>query len=123
MEKALIILSHGSRSSEFQESFGQIVEMVRNKRKDLLVYGANMELCSPTIGEVVMKAVAENNNLKKIAIAPYFLFEGIHIKEDIPEIIKRLEGEYKNIEFSFGKPLGVDPSLADLLIKRAEDII
>ena len=82
-----------------------------------------MELCSPTLEETIENIVKEDTNITKIGIVPFFLFEGIHIKEDIPEIIKKLSEEYKNIEFSFGKPLGADPILADILLKRAEEIL
>jgi sirohydrochlorin cobaltochelatase len=82
-----------------------------------------MELCSPTLEETIEKIVKEDKDITKIGIVPFFLFEGIHIKEDIPEIIEKLSEEYKNIEFSFGKPLGADPILADILLKRAEEIL
>ena len=123
MEKILVILSHGSRSEDFKNGFNEIVDLVKEKRTDIKIYGANMELCSPTIEEVIAQAVEENENLKTIGIVPFFLFAGIHIKEDIPEIIEKLKLEYKNIEFIFGKPLGADPILADILIERAKEII
>lgn len=123
MKKVLIILSHGSRSKDFQTGFNKVVDLVKKKREDIKIYGANMELCSPTIDEVVATAVRENTSLEGISIVPFFLFEGIHIKEDIPEIIEKLEIEYPHISFKFGRPLGADPILADILLKRAEEII
>ena len=123
MEKVIVFLSHGSRSEDFQKGINQIIDLVKEKRKDLKIYGANMELCSPTLEETIEKIVKEDKDITKIGIVPFFLFEGIHIKEDIPEIIEKLSEEYKNIEFSFGKPLGADPILADILLKRAEEIL
>lgn len=105
------------------KGFNQIIDLVKEKRKDLKIYGANMELCSPTLEETIEKIVKEDKDITKIGIVPFFLFEGIHIKEDIPEIIEKLSEKYKNIEFSFGKPLGADPILADILLKRAEEIL
>ena len=123
LEKVIVFLSHGSRSEDFQKGFNQIIDLVKEKRKDLKIYGANMELCSPTLEETIEKIVKEDKDIAKIGIVPFFLFEGIHIKEHIPEIIEKHAEKYKNIEFSFGKPLGADPILADILLKRAEEIL
>lgn len=123
MGKVLVILSHGSRSLDFQAGFNEIVNLVKEKRKDIKVYGANMELCEPTIENVVSQIREENKELKTIAIVPFFLFEGIHIKEDIPEIIEQLKEKHKGINFVFGKPLGADPVLAEILLERAKEII
>jgi sirohydrochlorin ferrochelatase len=78
-----------------------------------------MELASPDIEETV-KIIAEKNILQ-IIIVPYFLYEGNHIKFDIPEIIEKLKVKYPEIVFKFGKPIGFEPALADILIKRAQE--
>jgi len=95
LEKVIVFLSHGSRSEDFQKGFNQIIDLVKEKRKDLKIYGANMELCSPTLEETIEKIVKEDKDITKIGIVPFFLFEGIHIKEDIPEIEKIIEEEQK----------------------------
>ncbi|MTI65209.1 MAG: cobalamin biosynthesis protein CbiX [Firmicutes bacterium] len=119
MNKAVLIVGHGSRSDKAQETFNQVVEMVK-KRLDCLVKGAHMESCKPSIPEVVKEIV--NEDVKEIKVIPYFLYEGIHIKEDIPEILKELSDKYKDVEFKLGKPIGVEALLADILVKRALNI-
>ena len=61
MEKVIVFLSHGSRSEDFQKGFNQIIDLVKEKRKDLKIYGANMELCSPTLEETIENIVKEDN--------------------------------------------------------------
>ena len=67
--------------------------------------------------------IVENPGIKEIVVVPFFLFEGIHIREDIPEKIEGLEKKYPDVIFKFGKPIGADPMLAEILVKRAEEIL
>jgi len=121
--KAVLVIGHGSRSKKFQDDFEKVVGMVREKKKDVKVYGASMEISDPTIENTVERMLSENCDIKEIAVVPFFLFEGIHIKEDIPEKIEQLEKKYTNVSFKFGKPIGADSMLADILVKRAEEIL
>ncbi len=120
---AVLIIGHGSRSKKFQDDFEKVVDMVREKKKDVMVYGASMELSEPTIENTVERMIAENPRIKEIAVVPFFLFEGIHIREDIPEKIEGLEKKYPDVIFKFGKPIGADPMLAEILVKRVEEIL
>jgi sirohydrochlorin ferrochelatase len=119
MEKALLIVGHGSKSKEAVAIFEKIVKTVKDKSNYNFVFGAHMELASPDIEETV-KIIA-GKNISQIIIIPYFLYEGNHIKHDIPEIIEKLKIQYPNIIFKFGKPIGFEPVLADILIKRAQE--
>lgn len=121
MKKAILIVGHGSRSVNAQEIFNKIVGYVKERSGFDMVEGAHMELCKPDIPEVVDKLV--NKGAEEIILVPYFLYEGIHIKEDIPEIIKELSAKYKKVKFTMAKPIGDEPILAEILINRANQVI
>ena len=53
-----------------------------------------------------------------IKVVPYFLFEGIHIRQDIPEEIEKILKDYPGVTVEMGKTLGVDERLADILVDR-----
>ena len=55
-----------------------------------------------------------------IIIAPYFLYEGMHIKHDIPEIIGALSEKYREIRFTIARPIGFEPVMAEIILKRAD---
>ncbi|WP_026894565.1 sirohydrochlorin chelatase [Clostridiisalibacter paucivorans] len=120
MGKGLLIVGHGSRSSDAQKTFEKVVDMVKEMASYEMVAGAHMEISEPNIPMVVGGLV--ENGIKNILVVPYFLYEGIHIKEDIPEIIGELSDKYKNVTFKMGKPIGAEPLLADIILKRAEEI-
>ena len=118
MKNALLIIGHGSRSISAQDTFNKMVGLVREKSDGYdIVEGAHMEICEPSIIDVVDKLV--NEGINDIVMVPYFLYEGIHIKEDIPNIIDKLIKKYDDINIRLGKPIGVEPLLADVILKRA----
>lgn len=117
MSKALIIISHGSRSKDAVDAFNQVVDMVRQKDQFQLVAGASMEHSEPNIPQTI--AQVAKTGVTEIIFAPYFLYEGIHIKEDIPQLLNEISPNYPNITFKMAKPIGVEPVLADILLDRA----
>ena len=66
-----------------------------------------------------------------LVVVPLFLAKGVHILQDIPEIIGLSGGETKgqfamngkNIPLLYADPIGSDPLLADLMIKNAERVL
>jgi sirohydrochlorin cobaltochelatase len=115
-KKAVLIVSHGSRSNDAIAQFEKIVELVRLNSGFPLVKGAHMELAQPDI-PTVMKEMAVTG-VTEIVVVPYFLFMGNHIKNDIPEILDGLKPLYPNIHIKFGNPIGFEPVMADILIRR-----
>lgn len=121
MERALLVVGHGSRSEDAVAVFRQIVDEIRSRGVFTHVEGAHMELAQPGIEETV-KLLADKN-IREIIIAPYFLYEGVHLKKDIPDIIAQLVADYPEIEFKMAKPIGFEPVLADILLKRVSEIV
>lgn len=117
MSKALIIISHGSRSKDAVDAFNQIVDMVRKKGFFAHVAGASMEHCEPNIPQAIAQIVEKG--VDEIIFAPYFLYEGIHIKEDIPQMLNEIFLNYPGITYKVAKPIGIEPVLADILLDRA----
>ena len=118
--KAVLIVSHGSRSKDAVTEFHQVVEAVSSRYKTTKVKGAFMELSEPDIPTVV-KELSESG-ITEIAVIPYFLFMGNHIKHDIPEILNEQKAIYPHLNFEFGRPIGFEPLLGDILIKRIEEV-
>jgi sirohydrochlorin ferrochelatase len=118
-KKAILIVSHGSRSNDAIIEFDKVVELVRNSTEFPVVKGAHMELAQPDIPTVV-KEISDSGSTE-IVVVPYFLFMGNHIKNDIPEILNRLKPLYPGITIKFGNPIGFEPLMADILIKRAKE--
>ena len=114
--KGVLVIAHGSRAKETEATLEAIVSMVQAQMTDINIEWAFMEFSDRTVEKgfsaLAAKAVTE------ITIVPYFLFTGIHIKEDIPEMVAECAAHYPDITISMAQPLGVDQRLADILIDK-----
>ena len=59
----------------------------------------------------------------EIAVVPYFLFNGMHIREDIPAVLEQYKAANPDIKIKMGSPLGADPRLAEILADRIIEVI
>jgi len=123
MNKGVVILAHGSRAIawEANQLVVKIVEMYKAKMGNKNVKPAYMNSQSggPSLEEAVTELV--NEGLTEIIVAPWFLTDGLHIREDIPEIINTLEEKYPQIKITLAKVLGADERIVDILIDRVEE--
>ncbi|MCL3781219.1 cobalamin biosynthesis protein CbiX [Prolixibacteraceae bacterium JC049] len=117
-KQSIILLGHGSRSEEARNDFNFIIETMREKAPEKNIYGAHMELASPSLQEVVAELHAQN--ITDIFILPYFLYNGNHIKIDIPEIIEELKAKYPEMQFELGQPIGKNPAMADIILQQVQ---
>lgn len=120
--EAIMIIGHGSRSSQARDDFERVIHMVKERLQGFTVMGAHMENAHPNIPDTVEKMVSQIPNLRYIKVIPYFLYSGIHIKEDIPEILETLEEKYSEIQFKMGNAIGAEEVMADILLKRISEI-
>lgn len=118
MSTALIILGHGSRNAAATEQFHDLVAQLRVRRDDP-VLAAFMELAEPSLADAVGAAVA--GGADEIVVQPCFLFDGMHIRRDIPEMLAGFAAEHPAVTFRFGRPLGPDARLAEILLERARE--
>lgn len=117
MKVSLLIVAHGSKSENTREQFEKIIALSRQKSDYDFVEGAYLEFSKPDIREAVSSLIRKGAS--RIIIALCFLFDRIHTKRDIPEIIRGLSREYPEIEFKITKPIGFEPVLADIILNRA----
>jgi sirohydrochlorin ferrochelatase len=115
---ALVILGHGSRNPAATRQFNELVGTMR-ARGDGLVLPAFMELAEPSLADAVAEAVA--SGARTIVVQPCFLFDGMHIRRDIPKTIRGLAAQYEDVAFRLGRPMGTDTRIADILLERARE--
>ena len=77
-----------------------------------------MELCSPNIPDTI--DAMYKNGIRDLIVVPYFLFRGIHIKEDIPGILKEVKVKYVDLKISLAEPIGYNNIIADILKENSE---
>ncbi len=114
---ANILLAHGSRDRSWKKPFEELLEKCVNGSPETKFCLCYLELCDPKLEEVVKDLNDNYPNISTIKIHPLFLSAGIHVKEDIQEILSNLEKKYPNIKFYMNDVIGKNSIVTNALYK------
>ncbi len=118
---AAIILGHGSRAPQ---AIAEVYDLARQV-KEAGIYDpvevAFMARSKPSLAESIDKAVTQG--ARRIVVVPLFLTEGIHVTQDIPEILAAVKKQHRNVEILYAAKLGPDKRIAEILLDRIAEAI
>ncbi len=117
----VLIVAHGSRVDSTEKTMQTIRSYVQQELGVDHIVEAYMEFRSTNIEAGLLKLI--KRGVDDIKVIPYFLFEGVHIKEDIPGEIAAFQNEHPQVKIQFGKTLGADRRLAQVLADRVREMI
>jgi len=115
----VLIVAHGSRAKETEVTMEAVVDMVKAKLPQTIIEWAYMEFSDQDIQKGVEALVGQG--VTQIMIVPYFLFMGIHIKEDIPRMVAACAKDHPDITITMKEPFNVDQRIADMLVDRIKE--
>jgi sirohydrochlorin ferrochelatase len=115
---AVIVVDHGSRRLESNESMETFVRASADRLLYPIVEPAHMELAEPSIGTAFDRCVAAG--AATVVLAPYFLGPGNHWDRDIPALAAEAAARHPGIGWLVTAPLGPHPLLMDLVDRRVE---
>lgn len=116
--KTLIIIAHGSRLKESNEEIIKFTSKIENQAdENYLIRYAFLELAKPSIYDSLKDVVTKDKSYN-IEILPYFLAEGRHVKEDIPNEVEKFREEFKNVNIKILPHLGKTSGLSDLIVNN-----
>ncbi|MDF2855401.1 MAG: hypothetical protein K0Q87_1252 [Neobacillus sp.] len=110
--EAIIFIAHGSRRQEANEKFIAFIRGVMKRSGAAVQNFGFIEHAEPTIRQAIEECMKKG--AKEITIVPVLLLPGIHANEDIPAACKG----YPHVAFHYGKPIGVDEIMINLLYDR-----
>lgn len=117
MKTAIVLLSHGSRLPEAQATLQKIKTMVAaSVAKDFIVEGAALQFNQPDLPASIAKVVEQG--AKNIIVVPLFLYLGLHMQRDIPEILTKEKMRYPGVSINMSEHIGADPLLLDIIMNR-----
>lgn len=117
----ILLLAHGSREGDTEQTMRQITEYVKIALQNDMVEEAYLQFREKNLEQGLLSLIGRGADA--IKIIPYFLFEGVHIKEDIPAELREFGSRYPNISITMGKTLGADKRLAEIVIDRVKELI
>ncbi|MDP9484375.1 MAG: sirohydrochlorin chelatase [Actinomycetota bacterium] len=120
-DPALLIVGHGSRDPRGAREFHELVRLVRERSPELAVEGGFIELSKPPISECVNKLV--EGKTKRISAVPLMLLAAGHSKDDIPATLVREGLAHPDVDFGYGRALGLRPELLELMDERVSAVV
>jgi precorrin-8X/cobalt-precorrin-8 methylmutase len=123
-DTGVIVLAHGSRgeraASELPSALSKMAEGLRLLLSDNAdVIGASLQFNHPDLEEAADALIA--GGARRIIIAPYFLFFGRHLTEDIPSKINQLRLTHNDVHFILTDNLGMHEYFVQLMARRIID--
>lgn len=119
----LIVLVHGSRGERREgERLAQILHRLKARLgSQAVAEAAALQFNHPTLEEAIV-LVAEKG-VRRVVVVPYFLWEGTHLNEDIPEAIEKLQSSHPDLDIRLAKTLGVDDRIIDIVLERMKEAL
>ncbi len=114
---AVLFAGHGSRAAGAAEAMLAAVERVRRRGAFPIVETGYLELCQPDLPAALCACVEQGAS--RVLVVPYFLHNGIHIRRDIPAVMRRELARYPGLQISIGRPIGLHADFANVMLAGA----
>ncbi|MDO9230833.1 MAG: CbiX/SirB N-terminal domain-containing protein [Syntrophales bacterium] len=116
--RAVILIGHGSRAAGADDDMERISEGLRVKLGGI-VATCRMSGRGIPFDEAFDQCVRQG--AKSVIVLPYFLHFGVHLREDIPEMLREAVAKHPEVRLVLGRHLGYDDVLVSLVEKRIEE--
>lgn len=117
IEKAIVIVDHGSRNGPANAVVEEIARLVQARAGErALVRFAHMEICEPGLPTAIDDCVA--SGARRVVVQPLFLAPGRHAAHDIPALVADAQRRHPGVVFELGRVIGADPLLAEMVCAR-----
>ncbi len=117
----ILLLAHGSREGNTEATMRQITEYVKAELQSDMIEEAYLQFRETNLEKGLVSLIERGAD--EIKVVPYFLFEGVHIKEDIPAEIAAFAKGYPGVKITMGRTLGADRRLADIVADRIRELV
>ena len=114
MNRALVILDHGSRRPEAHAQLEVLAAKVRERAPQLFVTVAHLELAAPSLAEAIADCVAAG--AREVCVHPLFLAPGRHLAEDVPGLIEAARTQHPGLSIRLLEALGTRAELVDVIL-------
>jgi sirohydrochlorin ferrochelatase len=118
--KGILILAHGSKRVETENIVESIAQKVRQKTGEKLVLPAYLQFSEVNLEKGINKLI--EMGATDIKIMPMFLFDGVHVTEDIPNELVEIRQKNPGIKIEMTSHIGDDDRIADIVIDRVNGL-
>ncbi|MCW3491483.1 sirohydrochlorin chelatase [Dethiobacter alkaliphilus] len=118
MKKAVLLVGHGSRRAEANEALVYLADLLKKKRPETEMSYGYLQFAQPDL-PAALEAL-DKKGIEEVAVVPVFLYEGIHIREDIPEVLAEEQKKRPHMRLVQAPVLGIDERMAEIVLDRVD---
>lgn len=116
--KALLLIAHGSRKVSSNQEVADLAQKLTNHRSDFALIGHGfLELTTPKVPDAVAELVKKGAT--EIVLLPYFLAAGMHVSEDLPELLEQAKQAHGDVTFTLLEHLGAAELMPNWILQQA----
>lgn len=117
----LALIAHGSSRERWRRPLDRLAERLAERTGAGSVQLCFMELCEPTLEQLVGRARAAG--VERIDVLPLFWSAGGHVERDIAPQVAALQARWPDITLRLLPAVGEHPALLDALTAVARETI
>lgn len=121
MRTGIILLSHGSRLPAAKNTLNELVRQVVSTGNYDTVMGSALQFNQPDLQTAISEMVTQG--IQRVVVVPLFLYMGVHMTEDIPEIIEEERKKHPQVQIDMASNIGADPRLTEILLDRIGEVV
>lgn len=115
-QKAVLIIAHGSKVKETNDIMVAYMDALKARSPETVFSSCYLQLMDPDLKMAIDDLY--QSGVREIKAFPFFLFNGNHIREDIPMELDAIRAEYPELKIDFLANIGFDEKLVDLILER-----
>ncbi len=111
--RAIILFAHGARDPEWAQPFRNIQRAIRAKSPGTAVELAFLESMEPPLADAIAKLTRAGH--KQVTVAPLFMGQGGHLKNDLPKILDSIRAEFPGTSIDLLPAIGDVDAILDAI--------
>jgi len=112
-KSAIVLFAHGARDPQWAEPFEKIQRAIKARRPGTAVELAFLESMEPALADAI--AVLVRAGHRHITVAPLFMAQGGHLKQDVPKILDAIRAEHRGTTITLLPAIGDVDAILDAI--------
>ncbi len=121
MKEIILLVGHGSQDSQGNEEFLAFADLIRDKEPNREIVTCFLELAQPDIPTGILHCI--DRGATRILVIPLILLAATHVKQEIPEFLDAAREQFPEVEFVYGRNIGLHEGIIHLLADRFINVI
>lgn len=117
MITGVAVFAHGSSVESANEAVRIVAKSISSDKAFPLHVTCFLDGGKPDLPVAIEQLLSQGAT--RILIVPYFLTVGLHLKRDLPDLIRQIQAAHPELPIEVTPPLDGHPALGEILLDRA----